>query len=528
MKKTLISVALLASISAMAQETYTNAELLTEDLNGTARYVGMGGAMEALGADIATINTNPAGVGLFRRSMVNLTGGMISQQDAGDSNLGDATHASLDQLGFVWSTHFSRGKYLNIAISYKKNRNFNSLLNVSDALNGSSQNMNSYMNLMDARNSGQSEDWFNNYAVSQLDALYYKNFVGDKDGNLYYNVADAYVMSRANKGYIGEYSVNVSGNVTNRLYLGLTIGFCDVNFKSWTSYSESLLNGSNTPIGSVTISDQREITGTGFNVKAGAVLFPIEENPFRVGLYFSTPTWYDLSTNNYTYLINNAETGGTPIDAGYHSEGDYDYRIYSPWKFGISLGHTISDYIALGATYEYSDYSDISNRVIDGYDYYGQETTFKDLNMNAHTQRSLKGVSTLKLGAEIKASPEVAVRLGYNYVSPMYKTDAFKDGTINSYGTYYSSTTDYTNWKSTNRLTCGVGYSTKTFSVDLAYQYSAVNGNFQPFMNSSATYNWDNDGDGKVDEVENVVNNANPIKVSNKRHQLIATLTYRF
>lgn len=528
MRKTLLSVALLMSMSAMAQETYTNAELLTEDLNGTARYVGMGGAMEALGADISTINTNPAGVGLFRRSMINLSGGMISQQDAGDSHLGDAAHASLDQFGFVWNTHFGRGKFLNIAISYKKTRNFNSLLNVSDALNGSSQNMNSYMNLMDAKNNATSKDWLNNYAVSQLDALYYKTFVGDKDGNLYYNTADSYVMSRANKGYIGEYNINFSGNVTNRLFLGLTLGFCDVNYKSLTVYSESLLNGSHKPIGSVTISDQREITGSGFNVKAGALLFPFDESPFRIGAYLSTPTWYDLHTVNYTYLSNNAETGGNPIDSNYHSEGEYDYRVYSPWKFGISLGHTISNYIALGATYEYSDYSDISSRVIDGYDYYGQASSFKDVNMNAHTQRSLKGVSTLKVGAEVKASPEIAVRLGYNYISPMYKTDAFKDGTISSYGTYYSSTTDYTNWKATNRLTCGVGYSKGAFGVDLAYQYSAVNGNFQPFMSSSATYNWDNNGDGVTDEVEKVENKSQPIKVSNKRHQLIATFTYKF
>lgn len=47
----------------MAQETYDNAQLATKDLNGTARYVGMGGAMEALGADITTMNTNPAGRG---------------------------------------------------------------------------------------------------------------------------------------------------------------------------------------------------------------------------------------------------------------------------------------------------------------------------------------------------------------------------------------------------------------------------------------------------------------------------------
>lgn len=56
----LICTSLFAATTALAQETYENANLVTEDLNGTARYVGMGGAMEALGADISVIGTNPA------------------------------------------------------------------------------------------------------------------------------------------------------------------------------------------------------------------------------------------------------------------------------------------------------------------------------------------------------------------------------------------------------------------------------------------------------------------------------------
>ena len=56
---------LMASMTAAAQETYQDAKLAAPQLTGTARYVGMGGAMEALGADISTISSNPAGVGLF-------------------------------------------------------------------------------------------------------------------------------------------------------------------------------------------------------------------------------------------------------------------------------------------------------------------------------------------------------------------------------------------------------------------------------------------------------------------------------
>ena len=71
----------MAAITANAQETYENANLMKPELTGTARYIGMGGAMEALGADISTISTNPAGIGLFRSSSVNLSFGLSSQQE---------------------------------------------------------------------------------------------------------------------------------------------------------------------------------------------------------------------------------------------------------------------------------------------------------------------------------------------------------------------------------------------------------------------------------------------------------------
>ena len=54
----------------MAQTIYDGAKLTGKDLNGTARFVGMGGAMGALGGDISTMGTNPAGIGLYRSSDV--------------------------------------------------------------------------------------------------------------------------------------------------------------------------------------------------------------------------------------------------------------------------------------------------------------------------------------------------------------------------------------------------------------------------------------------------------------------------
>ena len=73
--KKIISLAVLslAMLPAAAQDTYENARLLGSDLNGTARYVGMGGALDALGADISTIGTNPAGIGITPIAYISCT-----------------------------------------------------------------------------------------------------------------------------------------------------------------------------------------------------------------------------------------------------------------------------------------------------------------------------------------------------------------------------------------------------------------------------------------------------------------------
>ena len=39
---------------------------------GTARSVGLGGAVGALGGDFTSLSVNPAGIGLYRQSEINL------------------------------------------------------------------------------------------------------------------------------------------------------------------------------------------------------------------------------------------------------------------------------------------------------------------------------------------------------------------------------------------------------------------------------------------------------------------------
>lgn len=554
MKKYLyMAVCAFAALPMTAQETYENARLMEQDLNGTARYVGMGGAMEALGADISTISSNPAGIGMFRSSSISTSFGVVSQVDGIDYRTGSKTNFSYDQLGFVYSTRTNNTSFLNVAFNYHKDRNFDYILSAAAPLDGmSSQNGVSFVKgigdkIQTGPYAGTSSFNFSNgegthWWTSQLDNVYYNSFIVDKGGNPYWNTASDFSMNRANTGYIGVFDFNISGNLNNRVYLGLTVGVHDVHYKGVSDYKENVLDGDGLAAGNLILSDEREITGMGYDVKAGIIFRPFEESAFRIGASVSTPTFYKLTTKNHTYLTNN-----TPYTDSYNpyytANGSYEFKLYTPWKFGLSMGHTVGTNLALGASFEYADYGSADTRYITGTHYdewtdtYADDTE-SDRVMNTHTKETLKGVSTLKVGAEFKPTKELSLRAGYNYVSPMYKTEGFKNGFLDSYGSNSSSATDYVNWDSTNRYTLGVGYRHNHFGIDVAYQYSARNGNFYPFSNAWGDYNY-----YKMDESGNVITNpdgstaiftnqiditAPTVKIKDNRHQFICTLTYIF
>ena len=543
MKKIFLSACLLSLFMAHAhaQETYENTKLIDNDLNGTARYVGMGGAMEALGADISVINSNPAGIGLFRRSSGSVSFGLVSQDGASSFKYGNKTNASFDQAGFVYSMRDGRRTFINFGFNYHKSKNFDYILNAASGLNGASQHKLSYMKALANENNldKTSSGWRGKFAyTSQLDNLYYNTLMMTSSDGFFYNDASRYEFGRAETGYIGEYDFNTSVNVNDRVYLGITIGIHDVHYTGHSLYNEALVNLNNQTVGDITVNDERCITGTGYNASFGIIFRPVDASPFRIGLSVTTPTWYDLKTSNYTYLINNTKAdGGGKLQGDYpnYTTGEsYEFKLFTPWKFGVSLGHTVGNYLALGASYEYADYSRLDTRVNDGYDvdYWGDvyEHSSSDEPMNRHTRETLKAVSTLKIGAEAKVMPNLAVRAGYNYVSPMFKKEGYKDGNIDSYGSNYSSATDYTNWEATNRYTVGVGYTLGKMSFDLAYQYAQTNGKFHPFADSYLDYTYpgqDSNGND-VTMTESLDNYANAVKVSNKRNQLLLTLTYRF
>jgi hypothetical protein len=147
-----------------------------------------------------------------------------------------------------------------------------------------------------------------------------------------------------------------------------------------------------------------------------------------------------------------------------------DYTMVAPWRMNVSLGGTIGHSLALGAEYEYTDYSATKLYYSNG---------VENADMNKHTQTNFTGQHTLRVGAE-KTFGTFYTRLGYNYQMGGYTRKAWKMIPINSVQT----NTAYANIRDTHTFTCGFGFRGDVFYADAALLYSTQRSDFYPFENA--------------------------------------------
>lgn len=520
----------LISVPMSAQDIYKIENFAGEDLNGTARFVGMGGSMGSLGADISTMGTNPAGVGLYRRSDVAMSAGFSSQPNARDFANRGKTQASFDQAGFVYAMRLSSDdnlKFINMGFNYHKRRNMKGFVGVDNFMTGGlSQTMqmldltyvtNGYLDL--SKNDDRALTTpltLLGYDTQLLEKQVDEN--GKVTGYLPVN-SQSYNYARASWGGVQQYDFNLSLNWNDQIYAGFTFGLYNVDIHNRTDYVEMIIDPDNAgQLHEYYTSNMEALTGTGYDVKLGVILRPIEESPFRIGVAVHTPIFYDLTSSQYLYAdspYNQFDENGDFV--ANHSEksmdlGDNDYKIRTPWKFNLSMATTVGNFLALNAEYEYRDFAASQVRY-PNYDGYWSRSD-KDEALSNEAKKYLKSVSTIKLGAELRAADNLFIRAGYNYETAPMSKDAFLNLFTQSPSYYYSANTDYLNLSAINRFTCGLGYRGKHAYFDIAYQYQKQSGDFYAFHLPT--------------ETSNTVNRLAASKVDLNRHQMLFTLGYKF
>lgn len=514
-----------AFTTAVAQDTYLNERVSnTSDIIGTARYVGMGGAMGALGADISVIGNNPAGIGLFRKSNVSATMG-LQIQDAKPGNDDGRTVFSFDQMGFVASLDGQDGYRLNFAVNYQKKNNFNHSLFASQDLYGLSQaDMFAWVG-----NSTAHINSSNQYAFGSpfYDNLYTAGFFKENGpvgsaNNYFRNNNRGYTgyYYRDSWGWLNAFDVNISGAIEDRYYLGITLGINHLRYRQSASYEE-------VGASSYVLYQEQNLDGSGVNVKLGTIIRPFEESAFRFGVAIETPTWFTLKHNAWAG-VSFIQPSGTYSKPSYMNDDNYlEYNLYTPWKFRVSMASTVENYLAWDVEYEYS----MNNWTKMGYpDEYsdpegsGAISMTKDRAMNDLTHKAVQGVHNFRAGLELRPADEFAVRVGYNFYSRPFKKNARLDQTNDSPAFDWTTSTEYINLGCTNIFTIGLGYSGKNFYADLAYKYRAQRGYFYSFDDNFSSYNESFINDNPA--LKDVQLSATTLNLD--RHSVSFTLGYRF
>ncbi len=495
-----------------AQTEYDVAKMAGEDLNGTARFVGMGGAMGALGGDISTMGTNPAGIGIYRKNEVVATMGLNSVKFNGQGK----TIPTFDNIGLVYNTKIGNNtalRYINFGFNYHRSRDLNNTLSVdysnADLFDAKINDQMSLTQIMSGMAAGVSktdfDDFFYNYPdkASTSNAMWNVARLGQLGclGNLIepkttttgnqtylYTPATSARYYREQTGGVDEFDFNVAFNVNDRFYFGATLGAFNVDYKINSIYSEgSVYNNENR---SFTLRNRQKTTGVGANLKLGMIIRPVETSPFRIGLAVHTPTWFNL-TNTY-----NVNLMSDYVTSDYNninpSEMSWDYDLTTPWKFNASMGTTIANVLAVGVEYEFQDYSTNKLHNDDGTDM---------VNENNYMKQDLKGVHTFRAGMEAKLAPEFSLRFGYNYSSSVMAKSAY------NYITSYNYTdAAFANGFQRNVYTCGMGYRGANIYADIAYLYSTQKYDFYAFDNGDLM----------------------PKKIDLNRNKVLLTLGYRF
>lgn len=511
MKKVIfIAVSVFMSASMYAQTIYDAAKFANRDLSGSARFVGMGGAMGALGGDISTMGTNPAGIGIYRGNDVMATISYSMKETESSFNnrsfTADKNRFAFDNIGLVFSSKVGNQtplRFVNFGFSYQRTNSFYKNMTVAGVMNAGLSQLNQAAAMTEGLKKGQLEGAaaFDDDEVGWLSALAYQGYLIDPISDTEYapigfDYADMFFES-TERGGIDKYDFNLSFNFNERFYLGVTFGAYDVDYRKNSYYDEGF--GGETGYG---IETWNYIDGTGFDIKLGMIVRPFEYSPLRIGLAVHTPVFYKLTLNTRSALASdllddNDQIVSESIDT-YDALGGYymprDFKLNTPWKFNASLGYTVGRNLALGAEYEYEDYSSMKFKDSNGNKMPWENSTAKEM---------LKAVSTIRLGAEYKVVPEFAIRLGYNYSAAAFDKKAWKALPYESLNT----DTDFANTKGISNYTLGFGYrGTSGFYTDLAYKYNNYKEDFYAFDSSALA----------------------ATKVKNNNHQILLTLGYRF
>ena len=420
---------------------------------GTARFMSMGGAFTALGGDLSSLSQNPAGLGVFRSSELTITPQLFHIKSTAGFNGNSSDYLynfNLNQAGFV-SNIISNDKEtglvtLNFGYSFNKTNNLHQSIIVQGVSTKSSMAdywaafSNGYIHNQLGDNVPDAKLAYETYIIDTLSGsntrygTVYSNY-GDNPPSVY---GQTIRRTISYDGYTGEHALSIGGNYSNKIFFGATVGISTLKYTSHFEHLESTDAVLPSAFKNFTYTDHFEDNGTGYSLKIGGIIKPIEA--LRIGLSFQSPTYYRINRYFYEDLTSNFTDGGHYEDN--NSPMRFRYALTTPFRILTGVAVKIKKIGMLSADYEFVDYSTAKfSETGDGYDY-----TDKNLEIKS----ALKPASNIRLGGELRLN-KLYLRGGYGYYGKAIRSE--QDNSNLDYQTF----------------SLGTGFREQNISIDFGF-----------------------------------------------------------
>jgi hypothetical protein len=455
-----ISLFSLMLISINAQNEVDALRFSEIEWEGTARFMGAGKAFGAVGAEFSALNTNPASIGLYKRSDITFTPMTLSifkntSGYNGTSTLAQDVKYNVGSVGMVLAlpgVSSTLWKKFQVGFGFNRIKNYNNVFSIDGrnhgktigsvfALEANGLDWHDVDNWPEGP--GGDEAWFGwtSWLINP-DGSSSNSYIAELEG-----VDMRHISNVSRRGGNDEMVFSFGSNYDDKLFLGATLGVPVINFTENRIFREINDRFSEREwFQNAIITDRLSVRATGINLKLGAIYQPVDF--VRVGVAFHTPTYYgnvrDYFERRMASQFYDLDKDGKEFlsgaDVSYANR--FNYTLTTPLRAMANLAFFIQQRAFISAEYEFVDYSMATMYSI-------------NYNFNAENQniQNMYGFSHIaRIGAELSVTQVFSIRAGYNYISSPYKDD------INDGSKHYAS--------------LGLGFRTRVFYSDFAYAFT--------------------------------------------------------
>lgn len=466
MKRILSLLTLLFLLQAISfAQTATEAYLFSQSNPiGTARNLGTGNSMFAIGPDFSAIGLNPSGLGGYQKSEFLLSVGIAVNSNTSaftsdnlDISRSGHSQLSLPNLGFVLYNKPVGGLWnsSNWAIGLNRVADYNNEIQYEGRTLGS---------ITDAwreNATGIDPDDLNGFEEG---LAYNTGAIYDfEDDNVYesdYSFNDQYALFKQESSTIEggktELFIAYGADLNRKILVGFSLGLPIVNYTKNRSYSEVDDTADGVPFfNELEYNSSLNTSGYGWNAKFGVTVKPTDF--INIALAFHSPTRLSLTDNFNTtlsYDFTDENNNGAINDES--PFGSFNYALRTPWSASGGIGVIAGRSGFISAHAKFTDYGSMKYK----YDVQGNGSQYEQIEreVNDDINDNFGPALQINLGGEL-ALTNYRLRGGISLTQSAYINDHSFD----------------------NAYHLGAGYRDDAFYIDLGYKLGMIDEGYLPY-----------------------------------------------